>query len=994
MQIQVNVNNLTLIQSDELNENEYNIHKIQFTFSDEYSGGLAKVALFTGNSGTYKVIITNNECNIPAEILANKDCFTLGVYAFDVENDELIERFSPSPIKLYILDGSYIPDEETENSEPITPTDKEQILAELAKLEIDAEQIAINKQDIADIKQEQIEQNSAIQTNAEEIEQVRSGIPTKTSQLTNDSNYVNQTQMTNAIAEETTARQNADINLQEQIDAITVSSDVIDVLGTYQDLQNYDTQHVKANDVIKVLQDSTHDNAMSYYRWVITGNVGSWQYVGSEGPYYTKSEIDGKVQEINNDIAGLSDDIDTIEGTIEEIQEDIGNIETEQTEQNTRITELEQEIEDLQNNQLTGTAQGTSIDLTDSADSRVRSIELKGNSTQETTEGKNLLDSYVNNQTVNGITVSYDVTTQIITLNGTATAYTQIGMPNWAGVSVPANTTLYGLIKYISGSSTGQLAFYFYNSNYSSNLNIIAPNGVSQDVTNSVKPTYDVNYTVKTNVMRINADATFNNLKIKVMVSKVDTNYEPYTGGIASPNPSYPQEIYSAGDNINKFNKNAVTEGYYIASDGTETANNSWCISNYMEVSKVISYQGLTQTGTAPYSAWYDSNKNFISSFKQAYHGTKDVPSNAKYVRFSVNISSSYNDLNTFKVEEGSVETPYSPYGMGCITEKIINKNLWKLANDNVLSGYIDRYTNKIVSYATNRVIFLPIKGGKTYTVSKNAGSKNLKLLGYSNDEKPRINLVLTDVYYNSTGSQALTTTAPANAKWLCVTAYGDTDSSYNVDDVLNSIQIEEGDTMTSYVAHAEQNFIIPCQQPMRDKGTVKDLFVKIAGNWFERHYIGNYIFTGNETISITNTGGTNWFYAISIPSVLMNGDGVASNSRCTHYKAARIATSSTEEGYYFVSDTKTMRIRFGTEDTVANYKAWMANNNVQFEYISKNYTDLPCTSEQTTVLEAYIKARTYKNVTHFYSEDETPAYQEVVYVKDLETVINNLGGA
>jgi hypothetical protein len=383
MQIQVNVNNLTLIQSDELNENEYNIHKIQFTFSDEYSDGLAKVALFTGNSETYKVIITNDECNIPAEILAKKDCFVLGVYAFDVENDELIERFSPSPIKLYILDGSYIPDEETENSEPITPTDKEQILAELAKLEIDAEQIATNKQDIADIKQEQTEQNFAIQTNAEEIEQVRSEIPDKTSQLTNDSGFVNQTQMTNAIAEETTARQNADINLQEQIDAITVSSDVIDVLGTYQDLQNYDTSHVKANDVIKVLQDSTHDNAMSYYRWVITDHTGAWQYVGSEGPYYTKSEIDGKVQTINNDIAGLSDDIDTIEGTIEGIQEDIGNIETEQTEQNTRITELEQEVEDLQNNQLTGTAEGTSIDLTDSADSRVRSIELEGNSVQD-----------------------------------------------------------------------------------------------------------------------------------------------------------------------------------------------------------------------------------------------------------------------------------------------------------------------------------------------------------------------------------------------------------------------------------------------------------------------------------------------------------------------------------------------------------------------------------------------------------------------------------
>lgn len=98
--------------------------------------------------------------------------------------------------------------------------------------------------------------------------------------------------VSDALSAETSARENADIGLQGQIDALTVSSGVIDVLGTYQDLQNYDTTHVKEDDIIKVLQDSTHSNAMSYYKWVITSNVGAWVYVGSEGPFYTKSEAD------------------------------------------------------------------------------------------------------------------------------------------------------------------------------------------------------------------------------------------------------------------------------------------------------------------------------------------------------------------------------------------------------------------------------------------------------------------------------------------------------------------------------------------------------------------------------------------------------------------------------------------------------------------------------------------------------------------------------
>ena len=117
-----------------------------------------------------------------------------------------------------------------------------------------------------------------------------------------------------ALSAETSARENADIGLQGQIDALTVSSGVIDVLGTYQDLQNYDTTHVKEDDIIKVLQDSTHNNAMTYYRWIISGGAGSWQYVGQEGPYYTKSEtetlLNNKQDEITSSNKLLSDLVD------------------------------------------------------------------------------------------------------------------------------------------------------------------------------------------------------------------------------------------------------------------------------------------------------------------------------------------------------------------------------------------------------------------------------------------------------------------------------------------------------------------------------------------------------------------------------------------------------------------------------------------------------------------------------------------------------------
>lgn len=97
---------------------------------------------------------------------------------------------------------------------------------------------------------------------------------------------------TQAISDETTNRENADTNLQNQIDAIVSSSDVFDIVGTYSELQAYDISTVPVNDIIKVLVDSTHSGAATYYRCVETGGVKSWSYIGSEGAYYTKGEAD------------------------------------------------------------------------------------------------------------------------------------------------------------------------------------------------------------------------------------------------------------------------------------------------------------------------------------------------------------------------------------------------------------------------------------------------------------------------------------------------------------------------------------------------------------------------------------------------------------------------------------------------------------------------------------------------------------------------------
>lgn len=81
-----------------------------------------------------------------------------------------------------------------------------------------------------------------------------------------------------------------DTDLQSQIDAIVASSDVKDIVGTKAALNNYDTTTLGDNDIIKVLADESQSNATTYYRWSVSG--AAFTLIGSEGPYYTKSQTD------------------------------------------------------------------------------------------------------------------------------------------------------------------------------------------------------------------------------------------------------------------------------------------------------------------------------------------------------------------------------------------------------------------------------------------------------------------------------------------------------------------------------------------------------------------------------------------------------------------------------------------------------------------------------------------------------------------------------
>lgn len=112
------------------------------------------------------------------------------------------------------------------------------------------------------------------------------GIPTKISTSLNDIDKM----IDEAVGEEASERKEEDQKIWDEIEVIEAGSDVVDVVGTYAELQQYDTSKLLDGDIIKVLQDETRDDAITYYRWATS--TSSFTYVGSEGPYYTESQVD------------------------------------------------------------------------------------------------------------------------------------------------------------------------------------------------------------------------------------------------------------------------------------------------------------------------------------------------------------------------------------------------------------------------------------------------------------------------------------------------------------------------------------------------------------------------------------------------------------------------------------------------------------------------------------------------------------------------------
>lgn len=336
--------------------------------------------------------------------------------------------------------------------------------------------------------------------------------------------------------------------------------------------------------------------------------------------------------------------------------------------------------------------------LADSDNGKIMDMMVYGKSEQKQYSGKNLLNAAFKTDTYSGVT---------LTNNGDGT-YTIEGTNNSSGElifslvrTVDEQKALYNSligknVKFIveSGStisgSVGRICFVFYNK---------TENRFSNETYNGGNVTVPTGYDLSVIDIHINVGQTVPKTILKPMIvdaslypdATYDT-FEPYTGGIPSPSPDYPQEIksvvnptvkvcgknllnYDAWSQIDCANGKAVYENNRV----TITALRNDAFTNYdmsefpttaripVNVGETITIswdEPLNKEGRVyVFGNASTSNMTYVnnSSSKQLKY---TIPSGVTFITFRFGVGNAGDTISyrNIQIELGSTPTAYEPY--------------------------------------------------------------------------------------------------------------------------------------------------------------------------------------------------------------------------------------------------------------------------------------------------------------------------------------------
>ena len=592
---------------------------------------------------------------------------------------------------------------------------------------------------------------------------------------------------------------------------------------------------------------------------------------------------------------------------------------------------------------------GSSISLTPTLKGRL-GIVPKGDTFQQSYSGKNLWNN------------SQITDTTIIKNQNNGFRITRISGGNNSpvyNIDLKANTTYTISCSNKTGTTTDQIVYCRWTKSDGTYLWTPNISSTSQTITVGSLNITNVMFYIQS-TQQVDTYVEISDL----MISTSGGDYEPYTGGIASPNPSYPQDIQSVtglqtiditGKNLLSItnqdftisNVNFKGQNGKILVNGTSSQTiygGSFINSNMFPIllkagTYTISRQnvgslsiGLIDNNGNTYGQLSASSTDLYTTF------TLNNPTQC-YLYFYVPQNKEINnELFTFQLEKGSTATTYEAY-QSQTKELNLGKNLYNGTKSNIYFNASKQFQNQNGASTTN---YIPAKEGDIFTISVSLNSDGIVIASF--DENYNC-ITRSAINTTTAGVRYLTYTCPANTKYIIGSNNKGLITGMNT-------QLEKGQA-TSY-----SPYFTPIYLRKSKDGTYEDYITGSPDNWSIKRQIGSVVLDGtgqwskatrttyvnnsrfiNHSIQLKNDANniiviSDYFNGYTLLDLNINDS--------TGISSARNSVSDTS---YFLAIQISKNLL--STDDVNGFKSWLSSNNTQVDYVLATETTEAITNQE-----------------------------------------------
>lgn len=653
-----------------------------------------------------------------------------------------------------------------------------------------------------------------------------------------------------------------------------------------------------------------------------------------------------------------------------------------------------------------GDTPSSDIEMDDTAEAPFIDLKAYGDTSQTTYTGKNLFNVYgVGGTSVGDNLVSYTAENEELTVtqvgaNGNGYVWVRLDKDKFLGKEL---TLSVGKVTSYDGSTGPRIRFTDQNGANIEDVSFTLLPDREPTKTFSVPSELPSGVTELRLYIYVNKSyvagqvgATSKYTKLQIEVGSSATSYEPYVGGVPAPNPDYPQNVnVVTGRQVvevknknlfylpNSETRNDVT--FTKNPDGTfdlfgvpsDNTNFSIVVEGKLESGE---YTLSRDTGNFNIAVQDYNSSGWLSqllTLNNASKSTGSIDPVGTRTGFVVQAKVGVNyDLKNVQVqlEKGSSNTDFVSYAKENY-EINLGKNLFDKNNPNVIVGTVE--AGGYNASGSNKSFYLKCESNTTYTIQKrNDGDTNRFIIATANTIPVQGTAMSGLTQKNNDSSVTITT--GNDAKYIVCTFYRNTEATLTEQELIDSIQVEVGDTATSYAPYFEP--IELCKI-----GDYQDYIYRDEdGDWYVHKAIGKITYTGNSSENWQYSGTSSGAFRIAIPnSKYHTSNDVAPLVYCDYYTPVK--WNSITSYKYAVTAFNNNVLPFRNMDIadLGAWKAWLGSHNMTVYYPFATSTDTQITNyELISQLDALMEGGSYEGKTYIKVTATDPNLPGLLYVE------------